>query len=46
MLIRGLMHKTVSKVIQDIKSYLAGHRCFAECFAEVQEGIKSLLACC
>lgn len=30
----------------DNRSYLAGHRGFPERFAEVQEGIKSLRACC
>ena len=29
-----------------MKSYLAGYRCLPEGFAEVQEGIESLLACC
>lgn len=27
-------------------SYLTGHRCLPEHFAEVQEGVKRLLACC
>lgn len=27
-------------------SYLTGHRCLPEHFAEVQEGVEGLLACC
>lgn len=27
-------------------SYLTGHRCLPQHFAEVQEGVKRLLACC
>lgn len=30
----------------DSRSYLTGHRGFPQHFAEVQEGIKCLLACC